>query len=69
MAQSLSDDGEYEYITDPDIIERLNKAIMGAAWFTFEVDIEIDHEPLSDAPVLWTWRRMLERTREIWRRE
>ncbi len=29
----------------------------------------IDPDPRPDTPVLWTWRRMLERTREIWRRE
>ncbi len=33
-----------------------------------DLDGQIIPEPRSDAPVLWTWRRLLERTRLIWQR-
>lgn len=33
-----------------------------------DLDGQIIPEPRSDAPVLWSWRRMIERTRVIWER-
>lgn len=50
---------------DPEAAAYLKKRFADAQFFT----AEIYPDPRPDTPVLWTWRRMLERTREIWRRE